>query len=94
MMDHQHPLPIIQDMTTPQHKNNYEAILNNFEQFCDEFEGAAAVRFSGQDNDSRQPLDNSAVERATPAVIREINHDGNTVEFLRETSIDVPSTEV
>ena len=94
MMDHQHPLAIIQDMTTPQHKNNYEAILNNFEQFCDEFEGAAAVRFSGQDNDSRQPLDNAAVERATPAVIREINHDGNTVEFLRETSIDVPSTEV
>ena len=93
-MDHQHPQAIIQDMTTPQHKNNYEAILNNFEQFCDEFEGAAAVRFSGQDNDSRQPLDNSAVERATPAVIREINHDGNTVEFLRETSIDVPSTEV
>ena len=58
MMDHQHPLAIIQDMTTPQHKNNYEAILNNFEQFCDEFEGAAAVRFSGQDNDSRQILVN------------------------------------
>ncbi len=87
-----HPNP--QQVMKEQHKNNYEAILNNFEQFCDEFEGAAAVRFSGRDNDSRQPLDNTAVERATPAVIREINHDGNTVEFLRETSIDVPSTEV
>ena len=90
MMVHPNPQQVMKE----QHKNNYEAILNNFEQFCDQFEGAAAVRFSGQDNDSRQPLDNSAVERVTPAVIREINHDGEQIEFLRETSIDVPSTEV
>ena len=90
MMVHPNPQQVMKE----QYKNNYEAILHNFEQFCDEFEAGAAVRFSGRDNDSRQPLDNAAVERVTPAVIREINHDGEQTEFLRETSIDVPSTEV
>ena len=42
-------------------RNTYEDILDNFEQFCDQFEVAAAQRFSGQDNDSRQPIDNGEV---------------------------------
>ena len=29
--------------------NNYNEILANFEQFCDQFELGAAKRFSGQD---------------------------------------------
>ena len=78
----------------PMERNTYERILDNFEQFCDEFEVAAAERFSGQDNDSRQPIDNAEVQRETPAIVREVKHDGEKVNLIRETAIDVPSTEV
>ena len=62
--------------------NYYEKALNDFEHFCDEFENAASKRFQGVDDGSTATIDTDTVERATPAVIREINHDGNTVEFL------------
>ena len=75
-------------------RNTYEDILDNFESFCDNFEVAAAERFSGQDNDSRQPIDNAEVQRETPAIVREVKHDGEKVNLIRETAIDVPSTEV
>ena len=75
-------------------RETYKEILDNFEQFCDEFEVAAAERFSGQDNDSRQPIDNAEVQRETPAIVREVKHDGEKVNLIRETAIDVPSTEV
>ena len=74
-------------------RNTYEDILDNFEQFCDQFEVAAAQRFSGQDNDSRQPIDNAEVQRVTPAVIREINHDGAENLLIGATSFDVQTTE-
>lgn len=74
-------------------RNHYEKILDNFDQFCDEFEFAAAKRFSGQDDDSRQPIDNAEIQRQTPRTIREVKHDGEEVNLLRESSIDVSSTE-
>ena len=80
-------------MRNPQEANYYEKILNNFDQFCDEFEFAAAKRFSGQDDDSRQPLDNAEVQRQTPRIVREINHDGDTVKLITEDAIDVSPTE-
>ena len=80
-------------MRNPQEANYYEKILNNFDQFCDEFEFAAAKRFSGQDDDSRQPLDNAEVQRQTPRIVREINHDGDTVKLITEDAINVSPTE-
>ena len=68
--------------------------MANFEQFCDEFEGAASQRFSGVDNDSRQPIEHSAVESVTPAVVREIEEPGEEDILARATSIDVQATEV
>ena len=62
--------------------------------FCDEFEGAASQRFSGIDNDSRQPLEHTAVERVTPEIVREIDEVGEEDILARATTIDVPSTEV
>ncbi len=78
----------------PVDENYYEKVLANFEQFCDQFEGAAAQRFSGVDNDSRQPIEHSAVERVTPAVAREVDEVGEEDIIARATTIDVPSTEV
>ena len=42
-------------------RNTYQDILNNFDKFCDEFENAAAERFSGQDEDSRTPITHDSV---------------------------------
>ena len=78
----------------PVDENYYEKILNNFDQFCDDFEFAAAKRFSGVDNDSRQPLDNAEVQRVTPTVVREVDTVGEEDITARTTTVDVPSTEV
>ena len=78
----------------PVNENFYEQVLNNFDQFCDDFEFAAAKRFSGVDNDSRQPLDNAEVQRVTPTVVREVNSVGEEDITARTTTVDVPSTEV
>ena len=78
----------------PVDENFYNQVLNNFDQFCDDFEFAAAKRFSGVDNDSRQPLDNSEVQRVTPTVVREVNTVGEEDITARTSTVDVPSTEV
>ena len=78
----------------PVDENYYEKVLSNFEQFCDEFEGAAAQRFSGVDNDSKQPIEHSSVERVTPEVVREVDEIGEEDILARATSIDVQATEV
>ena len=78
----------------PVDENFYNQVLNNFDQFCDDFEFAAAKRFSGVDNDSRQPLDNSEVQRVTPTVVREVNSVGEEDITARTTTVDVPSTTV
>ena len=78
----------------PVDENFYNQVLNNFDQFCDDFEFAAAKRFSGVDNDSRQPLDNAEVQRVTPTVVREVNTVGEEDITARTSTVDVPSTEV
>ena len=75
-------------------RNTYEDILNNFESFCDNFEVAAAERFSGQDNDSRQPIDNAEVQRITPTIVREVNTVGEEDIVTRTTAIDVQASEL
>ena len=75
-------------------RNTYEDILNNFESFCDNFEVAAAERFSGQDNDSRQPVDNAEVQRVTPTIVREVNTVGEEDIITRTTAIDVQASKL
>ena len=78
----------------PVDENFYNQVLNNFDQFCDDFEFAAAKRFSGVDNDSRQPLDNAEVQRVTPTVVREVDSVGEEDITARTTTVDVPSTAI
>ena len=78
----------------PVDENFYNQVLNNFDQFCDDFEFAAAKRFSGVDNDSRQPLDNAEVQRVTPTVVREVDTVGEEDITARTTTVDVPSTAI
>ena len=76
----------------PVDENYYEKVLANFEQFCDEFEGAASHRFSGVDNDSRQPVDNAEVQRVTPTIVREVESVGEEDVQARASIIDVQAT--
>ena len=78
----------------PVDENFYEQVLNNFDQFCDDFEFAAAKRFSGVDNDSRQPLDNAEVQRVTPTVVREVDSVGEEDITACTSTVDVPSTTI
>ena len=73
-------------------RNTYEDILNNFDKFCDEFEDAAAERFSGQDEDSRTPISHDSVTRVTPEVVREIEPLGREDLVAGETTVDVQAT--
>ena len=72
--------------------NYYEKVLNYFEQFCDQFEGAASQRFSGLDNDSRQPVDNAEVQRVTPTVVREVESVGEEDVQARAAIVDVQAS--
>ena len=76
----------------PVDENYYEKVLANFEQFCDEFEGAASHRFSGVDNDSRQPVDNAEVQRVTPTIVREVESVGTEDVQARAAIVDVQAT--
>ena len=78
----------------PVDENFYNQVLNNFDEFCDDFEFAAAKRFSGVDNDSRQSVDNAEVQRVTPTVVREVDSVGEEDITARTTTVDVPSTTV
>jgi len=70
----------------------YEEILANFDAFCDQFEGAAARRFAGLDDASRQPIDNAEVQRATPTAAREVDDGGEEGISIRTPPIDVQAT--
>ena len=73
-------------------RNTYQDILNNFDKFCDEFEDAAAERFSGQDEDSRTPITHDSVTRVTPEVVREVEPLGREDLIAGETTVDVQAT--
>ena len=76
----------------PVDENYYEKVLANFEQFCDQFEGAASHRFSGVDNDSRQPVDNAEVQRVTPTIVREVESVGEEDVQARAAIVDVQAS--
>ena len=70
----------------------YEEILANFDNFCDQFEGAAAKRFAGLDNDSRQPISNATVREVTPVAVREVDDGGEEGITIRTPPIDVQAS--
>lgn len=76
-------------MTSQYGPNMYDEILANFDAFCDQFEGAAAKRFAGLDNDSRVPITNAEVQRATPTAAREVDDGGEEGISIRTPPIDV-----
>jgi len=79
-------------MSTKYDPDMYEEILANFDAFCDQFEGAAAKRFAGLDNDSRQPISNTTVREVTPVAVREVDDGGEEGITIRTPPIDVQAS--
>ena len=79
-------------MSTKYDPDMYEEILANFDSFCDQFEGAAAKRFAGLDNDSRQPISNTTIREVTPVAVREVDDGGEEGITIRTPPIDVQAS--
>ena len=79
-MDHLHPLQV--QIMEAQH--NFDKILNNFDQFCDEFENAAAKSYS--------QLNHGRDKRDDKETLQEIRFSGEENVISGTTPIDVQAT--
>ena len=71
--------------------DNFEAILNNFDGFCDEFETRASEAFlRGDQNDGRVTKAAAESGASTPKAVREIAEPGPTDIAIGAPHIDVP----
>ena len=72
---------------------NYDAILENFDAFCDEFETKASNAFlRGDQNDGRVSAEAEKIGDSTPQPVREIREPGPADLPARATTIDVQAT--
>ena len=74
--------------------SDYDKILNNFDAFCDEFEGRAAYSFNTGDNNEGRV--NGEVERVgenTPMAVREVDQLRPADLAARESIVDVQATD-
>jgi hypothetical protein len=70
---------------------NFNSILENFDAFCDEFEGRAAEAFMrGDQNDGRVTKAAAESGASTPSAVREIAEPGPTDIAPGAPYIDVP----
>ena len=75
--------------------SDYDKILANFDQFCDEFESRASNAFmKGDQNDGRVTGEIERVGENAPMAVREVDEPGPTDLPDRAPYIDVPSSEV
>jgi len=72
---------------------NFDAILENFDAFCDEFESRAANAFlRGDQNDGRVTEAAANIGDSTPEVIREVAEPGPTDLSIGAPAIDVQAS--
>lgn len=70
---------------------DFNSILENFDQFCDEFEGRAAEAFMrGDQNDGRVTRAAAESGESTPSAVREIAEPGPTDIAVGAPVVDVP----
>ena len=73
--------------------SDYDKILENFDQFCDEFESRASNAFmKGDQNDGRVTGEIERVGENTPMAVREVKQPGPTDLPARESIVDVQTT--
>ena len=70
---------------------DFEAILNNFDSFCDEFESRAANAFlRGDQNDGRVTGEIERAGEGAPDAVREVAEPGPTDIAVGAPHVDVP----
>ncbi len=73
--------------------SDYDKILENFDQFCDEFESRASNAFmKGDQNDGRVTGKIERVGENTPMAVREVKQPGPADIPARESVVDVQTT--
>jgi len=69
---------------------SFDKILNNFDDFCDQFESRAAEAFlRGDQNDGRVTKAAAEIGERPPSIVREIAEPGPTDIATRAPYIDV-----
>jgi len=74
--------------------SDYDKILANFDEFCDEFESRASNAFmKGDQNDGRVTGEIERVGENAPMAVREVDEPGPTDIPDRAPHVDVPASE-
>ena len=70
--------------------SDYDKILANFDEFCDEFESRASNAYmKGDQNDGRVVSEIERVGENTPMAVREIEHPTTDFGKASESIVDV-----
>jgi hypothetical protein len=74
---------------------NFEMILNHFDEFCDAFESKAAEAFNRGDTNNGEVVRAATAKLGgkTPSVVTEIGESREQSEFAGETNVSVSQTE-
>ena len=72
---------------------DYEDMLNNFDDFCDQFEKRASESYNGGDpNNGRVIKEIERIGGDTPMAVREVEHPRENFGKASESVIDVQAT--
>ena len=72
---------------------DYEDMLNDFDNFCDQFEDRASQAYhKGDQNNGRVVSEIERVGENTPMAVREVKQPGPTDLPARESVVDVQTT--
>ena len=73
--------------------SDYDKILANFDEFCDEFESRASNAYiKGDQNDGRVVSEIERVGANTPMAVREVEHPRENFGETGKSVIDVQAT--
>ena len=74
--------------------SDYDKILANFDDFCDEFESRATNAYmKGDQNDGRVVSEIERVGANTPMAVREVEHPREDIGKASESIVDVQASD-
>ena len=75
--------------------SDYDKILSNFDEFCDEFESRASNAYTkGDQNEGRVVSEIERVGANTPMAVREVKHPRENSREASESVVNVQTTDL
>ena len=75
--------------------SDYDKILANFDEFCDEFENRATNAYmKGDQNDGRVVSEIERVGANTPMAVREVEHPRENIREASKSVVNVQATDL